>query len=122
MKINIEGKAPDDVLPRDVMNYVLREVGEKPCIYKAIEWGGSYIENLSVEERYVFPLMSVELGAKTGYIEPDEKMIEYLRKFNKEPFEVVYSDPGYKYERVFNIDVTNMEPSITRLSILTLRR
>lgn len=113
IKVNIVGKAPDCVLPRDVINYALKEVGEKACIYKAVEWAGSYIENLSVEERYVFTLMSVELGAKTGYIEPDNKMIDYLKKYNKEEFEVLYSDPGYKYEKEFNIDVTNMEPSVT---------
>lgn len=113
VKIVIDGECPPYVTPRDVINYAIAQIGDSTCIYKAIEWAGDYIENLSVEERYIFTLMSVEMGAKTGFIEPDQKMIDYVKTYYKGPIDVVYSDPDKKYDEVFHMDVSKMEPSVT---------
>jgi homoaconitase/3-isopropylmalate dehydratase large subunit len=113
VRIVIEGKSPDYITPRDVINYAIREVGDTPCIYKAIEWAGSYIENLSVEERYIFTLMSVEMGAKTGFVEPDKKTEEYMKKYYKGELEFLHSDPDKKYDQEFRIDVSKLEPTVT---------
>ena len=67
------------VSPRDMSQYTVSRVGEDGAVYKAVEYAGPYIEGLSVEDRVLFPLMSIDVGAKCGYINPDEKTIAFAK-------------------------------------------
>jgi methanogen homoaconitase large subunit len=111
-KYIIEGTTRKGVYPRDVIQYIVKEVGMDASVYKAIEWGGSYIESLPVPLRFPFTLMTTELGAKTSIIEPDDITLEYLKGRVSKPFEVVRSDPGAQFEKVFNFDISDLEPQV----------
>jgi 3-isopropylmalate/(R)-2-methylmalate dehydratase large subunit len=111
-KYIIEGKAPRGVYPRDVIQYIIKAVGMDASVYKAIEWDGSYIHSLPVPLRFPFTFMSVELGAKTAFIEPDEITLAYLKGRVKKPFKVVKSDPSAKIEKTFKFDVSKLEPQV----------
>src|SRR5688572_26921749 len=76
-QILVYGQTADGVTPRDVAQYVVGFLGEDGAVYKAIEYAGPYIEALSIEDRMLFPLMSIDLGAKASYINPDAKTREY---------------------------------------------
>src|SRR5262249_56208512 len=83
------------------------------AIYRAIEYGGSYIQSLSIEDRMLFPLMSIDLGAKASFINPDDKTVSYARSFSKfKDFEVMSNDPKVNYERVIDIDISKLEPQV----------
>jgi homoaconitate hydratase family protein len=111
-KYIIEGKTKKGVYPRDVIQYIVREVGLDASVYSAVEWDGPYIHSLPVPLRFPFSLMSVELGAKCSFIEPDEITLDYIKKRVKVPYEVVKSDPGAEFEKVYRFDVSNLEPQV----------
>jgi len=81
-------------------------------VYNAIEWDGSYIHSLPVPLRFPFTLMSVELGAKCSFIEPDEITLDYLKGRVRRPFEVVKSDPGAEFEKTYRFDISDLDPQV----------
>jgi len=111
-KYIIEGGAQKGVYPRDVIQYIVREVGMDASVYRAVEWDGSYIHSLPVPLRFPFTLMAVELGGKCSFIEPDAITLKYLEGRVKKPFEVVKSDAGAYFEKTYRFDVSNLEPQV----------
>jgi 3-isopropylmalate/(R)-2-methylmalate dehydratase large subunit len=113
MQVFLHGTTGDGVAPRDVAQYVVGHLGEDSAIYRAIEYAGPYVQNLSIEDRMLFPLMSIDLGAKASFINPDEKTMAYARSFSKfEEFGMLTNDANVKYERVVDIDVSKLEPQV----------
>jgi 3-isopropylmalate/(R)-2-methylmalate dehydratase large subunit len=113
MQVFLQGTTRDGVAPRDVAQYVVGHLGEDSAIYRAIEYAGPYVQNLSIEDRMLFPLMSIDLGAKASFINPDEKTMAYARSFsNFEEFGMMTNDANVKYERVVDIDVSKLEPQV----------
>jgi len=74
---------------------------------------GPTIGNMSVDGRMVLCNMAVEMGAKTGIIEPDETTINYVKSRTKEPFKPVKSDSDATYKKVLDVDVTDLEPQVS---------
>ncbi|MBW2078385.1 MAG: 3-isopropylmalate dehydratase large subunit [Deltaproteobacteria bacterium] len=111
-KYIIEGKAQKGVYPRDVIQYIVKEVGMDASVYSAIEWDGSYIHSLPVPLRFPFTLMSVELGAKCSFIEPDEITLAYLKGRVSKPYEVVRSDPDAHFEKEYDFYISDLEPQV----------
>lgn len=113
MQVFIHGTARPDVSARDVAQYVVGHLGEDSAIYQAIEYGGPFVQALSIEDRMLFPLMSIDLGAKASYINPDDKTVAYARAFSKfKDFDVITNDGGVRYECVVDIDVSKLEPQV----------
>ena len=112
-QVLLKGKTRTGVTPRDVAQYVVGHIGEDGAVYKSLEYAGPYIEGLSVEDRMLFPLMSIDLGAKCAYINPDEKTVAYAKAFSSSKnFEIFRNDPETPYARVFEIDVSKLEPQV----------
>ena len=113
IQVFLHGTTPNGVAPRDVAQYGVGYLGEDSAIYRAIEYGGPYIQSLSIEDRMLFPLMSIDLGAKAAFINPDEKTVAYARSFSKfKDFEVMTNDANVEYEKIIDIDVSTLEPQI----------
>jgi 3-isopropylmalate/(R)-2-methylmalate dehydratase large subunit len=111
--IFLDGATRDGVSARDIAQYVVGYMGEDSAVYKALEYGGPYIQSLSIEDRMLFPLMSIDLGAKAAFINPDEKTVAFARSFSSvKDFEVMTNDPGVKYEKVIEIEVGSIEPQV----------
>jgi len=73
IKINIKGKIPLGVYPKDIILYIIGNLGADGVLYKAVEFSGNVIENMNISGRMTLCNMSVEMGAKNGYVEPDRK-------------------------------------------------
>jgi 3-isopropylmalate/(R)-2-methylmalate dehydratase large subunit len=113
IQVFLHGTPGKGVTPRDVAQFVVGHMGEDSAVYKAIEYGGPYIQGLSIEDRMLFPLMSIDLGAKASYVNPDEKTLAYARAHSHtKDFEMFSNDADGKYERVIDIDVGKLEPQI----------
>jgi len=113
MQVFIHGTTLEGVGPRDVAQYAVGYLGEDSAIYRAIEYAGPYIQSLSIEDRTLFPLMSIDLGAKASFINSDDKTVSYARSFSKfKNFEVMSNDPKVNYERVVDMDISKLEPQI----------
>lgn len=81
--------------------------------YKAIEFAGSTLTSMNMEERMTLCNMAIEAGGKNGIIAPDATTFEYLdtRKPDYE-YTPVYADPEANYEAVYTIDVANLNPIV----------
>lgn len=113
IKVALHGQTGKAVTPRDIAQYVVGYMGEDSAIYKVIEYGGPYIESLSIEDRMLFPLMSIDLGAKAAFINPDEKTAAFARVFSSfKSYEIMVNDPDVRYQRVIDLDVGSIEPQI----------
>ncbi|MBS7615550.1 3-isopropylmalate dehydratase large subunit, partial [Candidatus Bathyarchaeota archaeon] len=97
LKINIEGKLPPMVYPKDVILKIVGTVKADGANYKAIEYCGSTVREMDVEGRLTLSNMAIEMGAKTGLIEPDGKTLAYLRSLGHNPQTGYKSDEDAKY-------------------------
>ncbi|MBQ6223240.1 MAG: 3-isopropylmalate dehydratase large subunit [Solobacterium sp.] len=112
IEVRLEGEAPKGVFPKDVILAVLGKIRADGAVYKAIDFTGSYVENLNVAGRMVICNMAVEMGAKTAYMQPNQDVLDYVSKRAVWPFEVQYTDPGYQYVESYVFDVSRLEPEL----------
>ena len=112
IEVRLEGEAPKGVYPKDVILAVLGKVRADGAVYKAIDFTGSYVEQLGVAGRMVICNMAVEMGAKTAYMQPNQAVVDYVAKRAVWPFEVETTDPGYVYETKYRFDVSSIEPQL----------
>jgi 3-isopropylmalate/(R)-2-methylmalate dehydratase large subunit len=113
IQVYLHGTTRRGVTPRDVAQFVVGHMGEDSAVYMAIEYGGPYMEGLSIEDRMLFPLMSIDLGAKASYVNPDEKTLAYARAHSSvKNFEMPTNDTDVKYAKVIDIDVGTLEPQV----------
>ncbi|MBQ1468192.1 MAG: 3-isopropylmalate dehydratase large subunit, partial [Solobacterium sp.] len=112
IEVRLEGEAPKGVFPKDVILAVLGKIRADGAVYKAIDFTGSYVENLNVAGRMVICNMAVEMGAKTAYMQPNQDVLDYVSKRAVWPFEVQYTDPGYQYAESYVFDVSKLEPEL----------
>ncbi|MBN1647746.1 MAG: 3-isopropylmalate dehydratase large subunit, partial [Spirochaetales bacterium] len=112
-KIEVSGRLGPGVYAKDIILAIIRELGVNGGIGYAYEYNGPAIHALSMEERMTICNMSIEGGARVGYINPDRTTYAYLkgrsmapRDFNKaiEYWESLKSDPDAAYDDVFRLD------------------
>ena len=113
IQVHLHGNLQPGVTPRDVTQYLEGFLGEDSAVYKAVEYAGPFIEELSMEDRLLFPLMAIDLGAKAGFINPDEKTEAFARAHSRvKQFEIFRNDPGGAYEKVIDVNVGTLEPQV----------
>ena len=83
-------------------------------IYKTLEFTGPAITSLGIAGRMTLCNMTVDLGAKNGIIAPDEKTASYLRSRTTDSWTTLASDADAHYDAVYEIDVTNLSPTLSR--------
>lgn len=108
----LNGKLQKGVCSKDVILAIITRIGVDGALYKAMEFTGELIDDLSVESRMTICNMAIEAGGKSGIINPDQKTIDYVKAGTAEPFEVLVSDSDAEYTAVFEMDVTDLEPVV----------
>lgn len=111
-KINVNGKFSEGVYAKDLILHIIGDLGADGALYRAVEFCGQAIRDMSIEGRMTLCNMSVEMGAKIGYVEVDEKTIQWLAPRTNEKYDVIKSDPDADFERIINYDVADLEPKI----------
>ncbi len=110
--VNISGRPAAGVFSKDIILYVLSQIGFGGATDKAIEFRGPTIDYLEVEDRVTLTNMAVEAGGTVGIINPDEKLVSYLRERTDAEFEITASDTDAEYSSSFDFDVTELEPMV----------
>lgn len=124
MRITVSGKLRENVLPKDVVLYIISKLGTDSGTEHFIEFAGDVFENMSMEGRMTVCNMSIEMGARGGMIAPDETTFNYVkgRKFapKGEDFDkkVAYwktlkTDTGAQFDTEYNFDAADITPMIT---------
>lgn len=115
MRVNVEGQFQNLVTPKDLILFIIGQIGVDGAIYKSIEFKGSTIRNMSMAGRMTICNMAVEMGAKNGIVEPDETTRKFLEGRIEKPlgsFEKLKSDTKNSYEKSLNLDVSTLEPQV----------
>jgi homoaconitate hydratase family protein len=111
VKVIIEGKLPPGVCARDVALFLLKHFGPSFLNYAAVEFYGSLIEELSVEERMAITTMTLEMGVKNAIMPVDAKTLAYIGDL-REGDQVFAADPDARYASVLQFDVSGLEPVV----------
>jgi len=114
IKINLFGTLQPGVFSKDIILYVINKMTADGATYKAVEFGGSVIKDLSMDARITITNMSVEMGAKVALIEPDNVTSAWLKKRSNRKFSPEYSDPDARYSEVIDIDVSTITPYVAK--------
>lgn len=112
IEVRLEGQPQKGVYPKDVILEVLGKIRADGAVYKAIDFTGSYVEQLGVPGRMTICNMAVEMGAKTAYMQPNQEVLDYVKARAVRPFEVQYTDPDFQYEESYVFDVSAIEPNL----------
>jgi 3-isopropylmalate/(R)-2-methylmalate dehydratase large subunit len=123
-RINVDGQLRPGVYSKDVALHIIRLLGANGGIGYAYEYGGSTFDGFTMEERMTVCNMSIEGGARCGYVNPDEKTFEYLKGRNYSPkgaawestvtqWRAVASDADAVYDDIVNIKAKDVPPTVT---------
>lgn len=113
-KIEVNGEFQKGVYAKDLILHLIGEIGADGATYRALEFCGSTIENMSMADRFTLANMAVEAGAKAGLFVSDEKTREYLEKQGRgDKFTEIKPDEDAVYERVIKIDASKLEPTVS---------
>jgi len=113
-KVEVEGEFQKGVYAKDLILHLIGTIGADGATYKALEFHGSTIKNMSMADRFTIANMAVEAGAKAGLFETDEKTREYLKEKGREDkFAEVKADEDAVYERVIKINAAELKPTIS---------
>ncbi|MCX7018562.1 MAG: 3-isopropylmalate dehydratase large subunit [bacterium] len=114
IKVVIEGKLPELVTPKDIILYLIGKLTAQGANFRVMEFHGSAARAMTISGRLVLSNMSVEAGATSGLFVPDEETVRYLREDAgvKEDIPLIAPDPDAVYERIVEINVSDLEPQI----------
>ena len=123
-RINVTGELKPGVYAKDVILHIIRTLGVNGGVGYAYEYGGPVLDRMSMEERMTVCNMSIEGGARCGYVNPDETTFAYLRGRRFAPqgaafaravawWKSIANDPDATYDDVVDIDGSTLAPIVT---------
>ena len=112
IQYNITGKLPENVTSKDVILNIIGQVGQDGATYKACEYAGETVQNMDMSDRLVMSNMAIEMGGKTGLVEPDKVTDEYLKNRTNKPYTKFTTDSDAASLEVMDIDVSQLEPQV----------
>jgi len=110
----INGKLPDHVMAKDLILKIIGDIGTDGGAYRTMQFGGSGVDEMSVESRLTLCNMTTEAGAKNGIVEPDQKVIDYLTSRGATNVNSVNGDNDAEYAKVFEYECSEMEPVVAK--------
>lgn len=106
------GKLKKWVGGKDLILYTIGDIGVDGALYKAMEFTGETISNLSMDGRLTMCNMAIEAGGKSGIIAPDEITLQYVKPRAKREFKIYASDPSAEYSDIKEYDASKIEPQV----------
>ncbi|MEG2260550.1 MAG: 3-isopropylmalate dehydratase large subunit [Raoultibacter sp.] len=113
IKINVEGRLAAGVSAKDLILYLIGQMGVDGALYQVMEFTGTTIAALSMEGRMTLANMAIEAGAKTGIIAVDATTRAYLQGRTQRPYTEYHSDPGASYAAVIEVDAADIVPMVS---------
>jgi len=112
IKFIYSGKLNKWVSGKDLILYTIGKIGVDGATYKAMEFSGEIIENLSMASRFTMCNMAIEAGGENGIIEPDKITEKYLKEKNITDYNIYENDKDAYYEDEISIDCSQIEPQV----------
>ncbi len=112
--IELSGTLSPEISAKDIMLFILGQLGCGGATSKVIEFTGSIIEQLPLDERLTLANMAIECGAMCGLIATDDVTRDYITSRTSVGFEEVKADSDAEYEAVYEFDLSNLSPQVAR--------
>lgn len=109
---NVEGELRPGVTGKDIILHIIGMIGVDGALYQAMEFRGSAIEGLTMDERLSISNMAIEAGGKAGLIPVDDVTRKYMDGRTERPYTEYHSDPDAVYAKVYNIDAQDIVPTV----------
>jgi 3-isopropylmalate/(R)-2-methylmalate dehydratase large subunit len=110
----LNGKLPDHVMAKDLILKIIGDIGNDGAAYKTMQFGGTGISEMSVESILTLTNMTTEAGAKSGIVEPDQKLRDYLTSKGATKYDEVHSDADAQYEKIYEYEGSEIEPTVAK--------
>jgi len=110
----LEGELPSYLMAKDVILKIIADHGTDVGNYRSIQFAGSAVSKMPMEERFTLTNMTTEAGAKNGIIEPDQKTIDYVKERTDAPFTPVVGDSDAEYAGIHTYEVDKLEPIVAK--------
>lgn len=111
-RVHLIGKLAPGVFAKDVILHIIGDLGADYGVYKAVEFTGPALAELSVSERMCLCNMSTEMGCKASYIQLDAVTMEFLKKNVIRPYKIYETDEDYSYAAELTYDVSAIRPQV----------
>ena len=112
IKFVLKGKFGPRVCGKDLILHIIGMIGVDGALYQSMEFTGDGLKNLSMDDRLCMANMAIEAGAKNGIFEVDDVTLEYVKGRTDRKFEVFKADPDAHYNRVIDIDLSTIRPTV----------
>ena len=113
IKFNLSGKLPSNCSGKDVILSIIGKIGVDGALYKSMEFVGSGVESLSMDDRFCICNMAIEAGAKNGIFAVDEKTIEYMNGRCERTPVIYQADFDAVYEKTIDVDLSKIVPTVS---------
>jgi len=110
----LNGKLPEHVMAKDFILKIIGDIGTDGGAYSTMQFGGTGIDEMSIESRLTLTNMTTEAGAKNGIIEADQKTIDYLQQRGANNVNQIKSDDDVEYAKVFEYEASEIEPIVAK--------
>ncbi len=110
----LNGQLPQGVYSKDLILFLIGDVTSDGATYLAAEYVGEAIRALSIEARFTISNMAIEMGAKVGLMEADDKTEKWIKEHSSLTYNPVVADPDAVYARVKEYDVSELEPQVAK--------
>ena len=112
IKVVVTGKPKKWVSGKDLILHLIGLIGVDGARYQSLEFVGSGIRNLSMDDRFTIANMAIEAGAKNGIFPVDQLCLDYLKEHGAQTPKVYEADPDAEYERTITIDLGALKPTV----------
>lgn len=124
MRITVNGKLSEGVLPKDVVLYIIAQLGTNAGTGYFVEYAGDVFENMSMEGRMTVCNMSIEMGSRGGMIAPDDTTFEYVKGREFAPagdewerklswWKTLHTDEGAVFDKEYTFEASDIAPMVT---------
>lgn len=112
INIILNGRTEKRIVSKDVILHIIGKLGADSAIYKAVEFTGKGVTDMSISDRMTLTNMSTEMGAKAGIVQPDEKTTRFLDEINVEDATMISSDEDAVYKEEHEFELNGIEPQV----------
>lgn len=112
IRFNFFGKPKNTVSGKDIILHIIGKIGVEGARYMSMEFTGDGVKELSMDDRFTISNMAIEAGAKNGIFIVDETTMDYIKKHERKDYVVFEPDEGAAYEKTYDIDLSNINPTV----------
>ena len=113
IKFNLTGSLPKDISGKDLILHIIGMIGVDGALYKSMEFAGSGVASLSMDDRFTIANMAIEAGGKNGIFPVDEKTVEYLNEHATRKYTAFEADEDAEYDQVIDINLSELKATVS---------